>query len=404
MPLEVFQTPYKPRPRTVLDIERQCNFQPGFIATLVPQDNRPSFAYVGGSLADGFGNSTSDIDLFGVYNDDVPQIHSTFAKHQGISVQYVAFPRARVDELIQQINLYKGMPGDLSQTHLQFIHRLASGVAVSGHELKLECLQQLDMIRFRYLCSAYHEFLASNKLVDAQGAAADANWDTMVFAVRAAVGHQLDVLLAELGETTPNDKWRYDKAKRALLPVAKRLIETYFQFDANVPVTSATAKQNYLNRGWEIISRLSDVCVLARSGVMPTNIPRSLLTQWRKFSATGLQRKTAMQLKTEFDQPGFFLYEQCERVRELSPAGAALWMCITGSRDATVVYRRLTQLQRAMPTWLEKPTQISVTRVINEFIRRGWVLDRLAKSVLHPADRTEDVEDHPQQRTARLAA
>jgi hypothetical protein len=404
MPLELFQTPYKPRPRTVSDIEHQCRLPSGFLVSLVPQDSQPSFAYVSGSLADGFGNSTSDIDLFGVYDGDVPHSHSTFAKHQGISVQYVAFPRARVDELIQQINLYKGMPGDLSQTHLQFIHRLASGVSVAGYEFKLECLQQLDMNRFRHLCSAYHEFLASNKLVDAQGAATDENWDTMVFAVRAAVGHQLDALLAELGETTPNEKWRYDKAKRALLPAAKGLVEACFKFDANVPVTSATAKQNYLKRGWEIISRLSDTCLLVRSVVTPTNIPRPLLTQWRKFSAAGLQRKTAMQLKAEFDQSGFFLYEQCERVQELSPAGAALWMCVAGSRDATMVYRRLTQLQRAVPTWLEKPTQISVTRVINEFIRRGWVLDRLAKSVLHPADRTEDVEDHPQQRTARLAA
>jgi hypothetical protein len=369
MPLQPCVEPYKPRPKDVADIERRLGMQEGAIARCIPQtDPMPIFTFVGGSLADGFGNATSDIDLYAIFDvDPPPATEDCFKSSDGIAVQYATIPLVRIEGMIARLNGYAGRAGDLDPARLNNAHRFASGIPVTGAEKMLECRRRLDTGRFRSLCAEFFEFYADNNLVDAEGAAADGNFDAMLVGARSAVGHALDSLLADLGETTVNEKWRYDKAKRALLPFAKPLVEACFAAETNIPTGDERSKRGYLEHCWRLVSRVADLQLWAQVGLDLMRAPHWLLLP--PASEAGYSRAPRVRLRrSTMAKALIVMFEGFEVASELIPAGAALWSSLPGASNVEqVVCRATTLLNLLLPT-----AKLSLPRDRVQSLIDGW--------------------------------
>jgi hypothetical protein len=375
MPLHPCVEPYKPRPRDVADVERRLGMSKGMIAMCIPKtDPMPIFTFVGGSLADGFGNATSDIDLYGVFDIDPPPVTADwFRTSDGRAVQYATVPLARMEATIAKLNGYDGRPGDLDPLRLNNAHRFATGVPVTGVERMLECRARLNVGRFQFLCADFFEFYADNNLVDAEGAAADCNFDAMLVGARSAVGHALDSLLANLGETTVNEKWRYDKAKRVLLPFASPLVEACFAAETSIPTRDEEAKRGYLESCWSLVSRIADVQLWVQIGLNARRAPRWLLSP-PAGEAVHLRAPRVRLRRSAKSKTPIVMLEGFETVAELIPASAALWSSLPGATSVENAIERATALvnlllPRAMPSL---PREM-VDSVIDAWRARGWL-------------------------------
>lgn len=185
-------------------------------------------AFVSGSLIEGFGNDTSDLDVF-VLTDGSPAaaLPATLARFDQsgatIDLDYAGdvrtdtevWPLAEVKQVAAQIEAVD--PTDwraavaLDRVRLDLAHRIRVGVAVAGAPgfLALQGLFDWDrlarVLAQRFL-QDYNEFAE-----DASGAVHAGDHITAMLNSRAALGAAVDAVLAGRGATNGKPKWRHRK-------------------------------------------------------------------------------------------------------------------------------------------------------------------------------------------------
>lgn len=204
-------------------------------------------SYVGGSLVDGFGNPTSDLDLLILTHgepdlkaEDFPleghlftempgrQIFATFALGRRLDLEFRSLLSVQsiANDLIRREQEGRESYHAFAIEHLQLIHDLLIGLPVDG-QAEFERLHKSvpadHLIRQLVRTFGYQTRSQSE---DAAGAIAQSAFGSALLGSRQALGSSVDAVLASAGQTNPKAKWRFEKLDNANLPEMKaRYIE-----------------------------------------------------------------------------------------------------------------------------------------------------------------------------------
>jgi hypothetical protein len=185
-----------------------------------------AYAFLTGSLVEGFGNANSDIDLIVVgaapdpsapagavdrrfdFGDVVVEL--SHVGEERIDVE--SWPRDRVERLVAAAHgLRDGGAGGLDQYAFKLLHQLRVGIPVAGHrameELRFSIPWDDVAERLRRIAEAAYVGHAE----DAAGAVKSGDAATAMVTSRSALGCAVDCLVAAHGHTNPQPKWRYRK-------------------------------------------------------------------------------------------------------------------------------------------------------------------------------------------------
>ncbi|WP_141434295.1 hypothetical protein [Bacillus sp. 03113] len=195
-------------------------------------NNEVFYVYLGGSIMEGFGNDTSDIDVY-VICEKIPQQFESNKDYIGESflstgenlVRNLVFDGVRYDfeywtkedfyNLIDRLNNLVFKTEDyisrFTDSEIDLLHRLKFGKALVNKE-NFNKLQQ--SILFKNL-GLYQAIIASEKFTsyveDIQGAMLSSDFGSAFFMVRRLLELAVTSYLAVHGETNPNSKWMYRK-------------------------------------------------------------------------------------------------------------------------------------------------------------------------------------------------
>jgi predicted nucleotidyltransferase len=182
-------------------------------------DDDDTVIYVSGSLIEGHGHETSDVDVF-VVGDRRPtaglqvdidnyQVAVDFGENRRIDYEY--WPLAQVEQLAQKLttlDLGRDFVGMLRDEEEVFIHRLRVGVPISG-SAKFERVQGLfDFTRLRryQTIKAFREI--DNVLDDLTGMIESEHLSVALMRSADLVGYVVDAWTHHCGNTNPYQKWR----------------------------------------------------------------------------------------------------------------------------------------------------------------------------------------------------
>lgn len=187
-------------------------------------------AFTAGSIIEGFGNATSDLDLFVVGRSEPGPsawnaVGSFTFGEASIDVGYEE-DDLRVDVELWSIHSIRSIADEISRTpltrsaaaslderRLQTAHALRIGQSVKGENLFAELQESFD---FRHLASLLAlRFVGdyAGFAEDAVGAIQDDDGGTALLGSRAALGASVDAYLAAKGLTNPKTKWRFAKLR-----------------------------------------------------------------------------------------------------------------------------------------------------------------------------------------------
>ncbi|MBO3747358.1 hypothetical protein J5X84_14875 [Streptosporangiaceae bacterium NEAU-GS5] len=190
--------------------------------------------FISGSLVEGIGNVTSDLDVFVVH--DGPGEGGVDMGDYSIEIDYTDDVRVDIeirsaDQLTKVVKVIGDCPPDDSAAaatiafeHLKLAHNVRTALPVTGHARLAELQAAFDWEKLARLLAVRFlgEYNASAE--DAVGVIQAGDGETALLNSRRALGCAVDACLAANGATNCEPKWRFAKL-RALGD--ERLLETY---------------------------------------------------------------------------------------------------------------------------------------------------------------------------------
>ncbi len=181
-------------------------------------------SFLGGSLAEGFGNPLSDIDVYVLTRDS--QLPREWFIFNGKRVEIIYINTSYLDNLVSLSNgnspniLCGCKHGDLiplNDLDVSIAHSISKGIVITGeeefHKIR-NALNYTGLIRHRFISN---QLLCDRHFQDSIGSLLDRDWNTAFFSARCLLEVGLDLLLLSLGEAFPRNKWRFRKAERTLI-------------------------------------------------------------------------------------------------------------------------------------------------------------------------------------------
>lgn len=187
-------------------------------------------AFLAGSLVEGYGNPTSDVDVLVLSDQPTPTTSSDGSSWSRafrfddclIEVVYAGTERLdietrRLSDLRATIQRLNQLPPDrtrayeVSEYTFQFLHQLRVGLPVVGEEALAAVRSQMDWRHLATLLRLRNEDAYAGHAEDAAGAIQAGDAATAMLTSRSALGSAVDCLTAGLGHTNPKGKWRYQK-------------------------------------------------------------------------------------------------------------------------------------------------------------------------------------------------
>lgn len=186
-----------------------------------------SAVYLAGSLIRGWGNESSDIDVYVVVRE--PWLtETTNSSHVSVapgSVPVQAFVadgrrwdveywlESQVDELAEAVSWDSFESGrraadSLTAHEIAFVQRLAFSVVVDGEEWVRQRAAEFDASAIKAMIATYALYELDLLTEDAVGMLANGDEVSAVLAARLAFGHAVEALLASHGEFNEQAKWR----------------------------------------------------------------------------------------------------------------------------------------------------------------------------------------------------
>jgi len=236
---------------------------------LVPDDQQA--VYLAGSLVRGWGNATSDLDVYIVTGDPwqgeatakakvsvapgtIP-IRAFYVGDRRWDVEY--WSDRQVDELRESLSweAFEATPsgGNLTTTEILFVDRLAYCETVTGAEWVLSRRRQFSDSAVRAIVASQSLYELDTFTEDAVGMLANGDADSAVLAARHAFSYAVDALLASHGELEIQGKWRA-RRMQAVQPPELSFdeyweVETMRSFDRRAP-------QDWVNQVLKVCQRI----------------------------------------------------------------------------------------------------------------------------------------------------
>lgn len=204
------------------------------------------FAFISGSLVEGFGNASSDLDVFIVTKDDSRDLpaqgSATRFRFEDYAIDVDFQDRRRIDTEVWQLSKIMNAVSSIANCGLDtwvaastldekvidLAHRIRIGVPVAGDEEFAATKSGFDWERLRrILC---HRFLNdyNAQAEDAAGAIKANDFGSALIMSRIVLGSALDALLAAHGMTNPKPKWRY---RKLLAHNDQKLLKRYLEIE-----------------------------------------------------------------------------------------------------------------------------------------------------------------------------
>lgn len=187
--------------------EAQARLQP------VPGD----VLFVCGSLVEGIGNETSDIDLYLVTSRNDIQFTSLDAVLLAVGACLIdvrVVTHVAVESLLKRFDAWSQQPRQpraalaICYEDRIFLHRLHTGQALYGTESFEYLRRQVDVSQLARHKLDWARCYADGLQVDLAGLRRDGDRYTMLFTAQEVLAHAVDAILAGHQETNPNGKWR----------------------------------------------------------------------------------------------------------------------------------------------------------------------------------------------------
>jgi len=232
----------------------------GHYLNLCPEIDKTDVVYISGSLIEGYGNSSSDVDIFVI--SDVEPIGENIIKKDKFTIDIRFEGKRRVDfeywrpQYVDEIaqKLKKITPGKdfvaekLSPVEELFIHRIKIGQVIQN-KLDFEKLKnKFDLNLFsRYLLQqSIHRI--DGAIEDLVGLLDDGDLDTAIFRAVSIVGLSVDAWCFYRGRTNPLEKWRVKKLSELTNPSDSFVSKKYFELSFPNPerLIDATKKTQYI--------------------------------------------------------------------------------------------------------------------------------------------------------------
>jgi hypothetical protein len=218
------------------DIGRRLGIEPNWLLADVAAKigNRPIHAvYIGGSLAEGYGNVRSDVDVY-VLVDEISRPLWTGGFELSIvnshALQYAFVSVEQLDAAILQFENRSFEEASVSRALNQILHRLVHSVVVHGDVIVQRYRSRLNAARYSAFSSFVKEMQCENSLVDAYGAWETGQYETATYNLRLAAIRAFEAVLSLYGQTATNEKWVFEKAALALgkkHPAYEGFVELY---------------------------------------------------------------------------------------------------------------------------------------------------------------------------------
>ncbi|MBT2470444.1 hypothetical protein J7E97_21845 [Streptomyces sp. ISL-66] len=208
-----------------------------------------------GSLVRGWGNASSDVDLYvvseepwtggGASRHPVPLTPSavlgeeTFVGAMRWDIRY--WTRGQVEQVLAKATweAFERGAEELSLREVQLLDRLAFGAAAGGGELLARWRVEAEGSAFRSIVASRILNMADSRIEDAVGQLEAGDLESAVLSARAAFHYTVDALLASEGECGPGEKWRARKLRATapdVLPFDTYwALETMRSFDPEQP-------------------------------------------------------------------------------------------------------------------------------------------------------------------------
>jgi predicted nucleotidyltransferase len=175
--------------------------------------------YVGGSIADGYGNERSDVDVYVLISEaSRPPSNGGFEVSMMVhrTLQYDFVSLEQLDKAIEQFEGRAFEDASVSIATNQVLHRLMNGVVVYGPEVVHRYRERLAHARYCAFSSHVKEMQSENALQDAYGAWESQQFETATINIRLATQRAFEAVLSLCGQTATNEKWVFEKAALAL--------------------------------------------------------------------------------------------------------------------------------------------------------------------------------------------
>lgn len=186
--------------------------------------DREDIVYLTGSIVEGFGNSSSDLDFYVITRAPLhnrPQIVIENLESLRLDIEYWEYDRVlRLAEKIDRMELNNPdkMPDLLSDAEADFCHRLKIAVPAQNGIGFEELRNHFDFKKFNEGMTIRYIRLYEGWAEDALGALESRDEGTACFVARRCLEAAMDAYLASRGETYARDKWRFRKMERQLEP------------------------------------------------------------------------------------------------------------------------------------------------------------------------------------------
>jgi len=188
------------------------------LCTYNPLDD---FVIASGSVVEGFGNRSSDIDLFVVRELAAPSVECFLYEPKSkrhVDITYVS--KEEICQLLQRIRGVQAVPSDWVSLQraafpdIDIYHRLLIGVSLTdplGDDWRKYKFCRRSVGRE----IAYQSIVAGRaRWIDAVGAFLDGQREHAAYVARVAFEHSVDAYAALNGETNPSPKWRWARLQR----------------------------------------------------------------------------------------------------------------------------------------------------------------------------------------------
>ncbi|MHC3470870.1 nucleotidyltransferase domain-containing protein [Streptomyces sp. 7R007] len=183
-----------------------------------------AIAYISGSLVEGYGNETSDLDIYVIYENPTPeQSQSGRSDLYAIETDFVG--ELRTDTEIWSLKWLTGLADRISgwqpmdwagaqsfeNRDLDLAHRLRIGLPILGGDRFQALRERFDWQRLAGIIMLKRFLAYTGAAEDAIGSVDAGRPLAAMLHSRDALGYAVDALLAAHGNTNPKPKWRESK-------------------------------------------------------------------------------------------------------------------------------------------------------------------------------------------------
>jgi len=317
------------------DIGRKLGIEQSWLLTDVAAKigNRPIHAvYIGGSLAEGYGNVRSDVDVYVLLDESSRPLWrggfeiSVVNSH---TLQYVFVSVEQLDAAILQFENRPFENASVSRSLNQILHRLVHSVVVHGDVIVQSYRLRLKAARYSEFSSFVKEMQCENSLVDAYGAWEAGQYETATYNLRLAAIRAFEAVLSLYGQTATNEKWVFEKAVSALgrkHSVYENFVDLYRKMP---PSFSSEDVKEYFDNLLAFIQLCFDATTANVLVPHPTYEQVSNLTQAilkRNFFSLRRQKNSRIHIKRYKNSN--LVFQAAIPKRELSDRAALVWLCL----------------------------------------------------------------------------